>query len=164
VSASLPVRSAGTETAFSPSGDRLAVLRTDGSIEEWDVDSGALVRGPYLAPGVQQLIGYTTDGYLVTAQKGRDLFDDPLANRLVQLWDLTRGTVSGTVALTDNQLVSVSPTSDPLQLDGISRMPATLPLTAARWAERLCPLVHDYTPAQRAALPPVTTAPPPCPS
>jgi hypothetical protein len=138
---------------FDPSGERAAVVRDDRTVEEWDPATGQRVHGPHFAPTVLGLIGYTADGYLVTAAQ----------DNAVQLWDLERGAPSGSVRLTRGQRVEPGPPSDPLQLGGEARMPAELPLSAERWAGELCRAVPGYSPAERGPLPVLESAPAPCP-
>ena len=87
--ARLPVPSATGETVVDPTGSRLAVRTSQRTVELWDIDAGRRAAEPFFAPGASTLVGFSGDGYLVTAD----------GSETVQWWDLGRGALSGTVRL-----------------------------------------------------------------
>ena len=105
------------------------------------------------ASDVARLLGFTADGYLVASNdKGQ-----------IELWDLGRGTLSGTLPIPAGLTADTSLGTDPLLLTDNGGMPVRLPLTAQTWADQLCAVVGTYTDAERRALPAGTEDRTPCP-
>jgi len=50
--------------AFDPSGQRIAVVTRDKTVELWDIDSATRPRPPIPAADGQKLVGFDADGYL----------------------------------------------------------------------------------------------------
>jgi hypothetical protein len=119
----------------------------------WDVDSGTRTAEPLYAPDASHLIGFTADGYLVTSNDTSDA---------LQLWDLGRGRLSGTVPL-GGRFADPRDPVDPLLLSTFGGMPGRLPLTAQVWADQLCATVDGDTDAEVRALPAGTQDRRPCP-
>ena len=65
--------------AFAASGDRLAVLGVDHTLQRWDVDTVTPVRPPIPAPTISNLLGFDSDGYLVVVRDGPDTLRSNLA-------------------------------------------------------------------------------------
>ena len=105
------------------------------------------------------MLGFTTDGYLATADSSF------LSTDRIQLWDLTRGVVSGDIHLDDSsRLHSYPDLVDAVGLEGNNRPPASLPLVAQRWSDELCRAgLPDFTPVERTAFVPGSpNLPTPC--
>jgi hypothetical protein len=141
--ARLPVPSATNAMVVDDSGRRLAVRTTERTVELWDIDSGRRATGPLFAPDASTLVGFSGDGYLVTANRTTDA---------LQWWDVDRGALSGTVRL-GGRLADPRDRADPLFLSTFDGMPGQLPLAAQVWADRLCAVVGPYTEAELRALP-----------
>jgi hypothetical protein len=143
--------------AFDVSGERLAVLTRDRTVQIWDVATLRQTRQAVPAPTTTSLVGATSDGYLATVGDGRIAFVD-----------LETGVVAGAVN-TKDQLSTLIPqgindTGDVLGLQAVDDLlRLEIPATGQGWRDALCATFdRPFTPAEAALLPPGLPADPPC--
>ncbi len=157
--------SGSSPIAFDASGDRLAVLGEDHTLQLWDVDTGTQVRLPIPAPTISSLLGFDADGYLAVTR------DEPNASQSVLAFidtDPAAGFESGFVEL-DKAIGSVSSfylsadrRTAPLQFTGVGRV-LDLPVTAQAWRDGLCSMAdRPFTPGEQQLLLAGTTTEPAC--
>jgi hypothetical protein len=151
--------------SFDASGDRLAVLGSDRTLQLWEVDTATQIRPPIAAPTISHLLGFDADGYLVVIREvpgtvsGSFAFIDPGPDA---------GFESGFVEL-DNMIGSVYPSylsEDrrfvPLRFSGEGRV-LDLPVTAQAWRYGLCAVAdRPFIPGEEQLLPPGVTTEPAC--
>jgi WD40 repeat protein len=150
--------------AFDATGDRLAVLTRDRTVQLWDVDPARPARAPIPAPATRELLGFDADGYLVAGNVGADSIS---ATRLAFL-DVTTGAEAGSVAPTDalwplrNSYLTDDRRTIRLNDRGRNRI-LDLPATAQAWRDALCAtLGRELTAGERAILPPGANTEAPC--
>ena len=136
--------------SFDETGDRLSML-AGGTIRTWTLAGHADVHPAILAPEAASVLGFSSDGYLITS--ARTISDSPAT---FQFWDIVHGTNAGTVYLGSSlsPIASTGAGLDYLSLDGFDRMPDVFPMNAQQWSERLCQSVGtDFTANERQTLP-----------
>jgi WD40 repeat protein len=143
--------------AFDASGDRLAVLGTDHTLQLWDIDTAAQVRPPIPAPTISNLLGFDADGYLVVVREGPSTI--PLNLAFVDT-DSDAGFEAGSIEMTHAigsypHYLSDDRRTVPLQLSGGRVL--DLPITAQAWRDGLCSVAdRPLTPDEERLLPPGT--------
>jgi len=157
--------SGASPLAFDASGDRLAVLGEDHTLQLWDVDTATQVRPPIPAPTISDLLGFDADGYLVVV---RDMPNSSQA--FLSFIDTApdAGFESGFVDVS-NAIGSVYPhylSADgrvaPLYYFGEGRV-LDLPVTVQGWRDGLCSVVdRPFTPGEEQLLPQGITTEPAC--
>ncbi len=155
--ATIPVHGRGLGSiAFDPTGQRIAVLTQDQTVELWDVESAKRSRPPIPASDGQALVGFDADGYL-------DMLTGYIGDRL-SFVDLDRGEEAGSMetglGVDDTSIVGdpVAPVSSMGEL-----WPYELHVTAQAWHDRLCAVANrPFTPPELTILPPGTDPDPPC--
>jgi len=155
--ATLPVRGTGQGSmAFDPSGQRIAVVTRDKTVELWDVDSATRPRPPIPAADGQQLVGFDADGYL-------DVLTG-VTQDLLSFIDLDQGEEAGSMDVglgVDDTSIFGDPIAPVISIGEV--LPYELPVTAQGWHDRLCAAANrPYTAAELAILPPGTDPDPPC--
>jgi hypothetical protein len=151
--------------AFDASGDRLAVLGEDRTVQLWDVGTATQVRPPVPAPTISNLLGFDADGYLAVVR------DVPNSSQSFLAFIDTApdaGFESGFVEMS-NAIGSVYPhylsadrRAAPLNFLGEGRV-LDLPVTAQGWRDGLCSLVdRPFTQGEEQLLPQGTTTEPAC--
>ncbi|MDD7966567.1 nSTAND1 domain-containing NTPase [Actinomycetospora lemnae] len=146
------------DVTFDATGSRM-VTSDDESLTVWDVETGRPVRPPIQAR-TQSVVGITSDGYVLVVPTSTPA----VSGDRLELWDVARGEVSGSLAV---------PRSDPVQdgsdsVDSVtlssSNGPFTLRTSAPDWVEHLCGLMdREFTAAERQLLPPGSDVSRPCP-
>jgi WD40 repeat protein len=156
------LRSGGSPIAFDATGDRLAVVGRDRTVQLWDIASARLVRPPI--PATDGLIGFDVDGYLVATQADDDGF---IANKLAFI-DLGTGAEAGSVDIGDAtgnmRLVGLTDDRRTIQLDDLDDgRTFDMPATAQGWRDALCTAIgRELTAAEREIPPPGANSDPPC--
>jgi hypothetical protein len=150
----------GSPIAFDASGDRLAVLGSDRTLQLWDVDSRTQARSPIPAPTISDLVGFDADGYLAVV---RDV-PSPTQQSLAFIdTGPDAGFESGVVEI-DNVIGSAYPfrlsddrRSAPLLFPLEGRV-LDLPVTAQGWRDGLCSVVdRPFAAGEQQLLPEGTT-------
>jgi hypothetical protein len=151
--------------AFDASGDRLAVLGDDHTLQVWDVATATQIRPPIPAPTISNLLGFDADGYLVVTR------DVPGAYQGILAFVDTgpgAGFESGFIETANaiGQVFTNYLTEDrraaPFQFSGEGRV-LDLPVTAQAWRDGLCSVAdRPFTPGERQLLPPGSTTEPVC--
>jgi len=155
--ATIPVAAAGNNSmAFDPSGQRIAMLTKEKTIELWNVDTVRQLRRPIPSADTNALVGFDADGYLDTVNAGGDglVFVDP-----------DQGGEAGSMGAVHGDLFDVSIVGDPVvPVDSLDESrPYELPVIARAWRDRLCAAAdRPFTAAELAILPPGTDTDPPC--
>jgi WD40 repeat protein len=153
--ATIPVHPSevGVGMVFDPSGQRIALLTQDKTIELWDVETATPVRAPIPAAGTRTLLGFDADGYL-----------DTYGDRLTFI-DTEQGREAGTMGASNGSPVEAAGPGEPVAqvgVDGEAR-PRELPLTAQAWHDKLCAAANrPFTDAELRLLPPGADRDPPC--
>lgn len=155
--ATLPVSGTGQGSmAFDPSGQRIAVVTRDKTVELWDIDSATRLRPPIPAADGQKLVGFDADGYL-------DVLTGDIQDRL-SFVDLDQGEEAGSMDVglgVDDTSIFGDPVAPVISIGEV--LPYELPVTAQGWHDRLCAAANRaYTAAELAILPPGTDPDPPC--
>ncbi|MEJ3652508.1 hypothetical protein WEH80_05940 [Actinomycetes bacterium KLBMP 9759] len=145
-----------TSVAFDGSGDRLAVLTEQQTLQLWNVDTGEPAGAPVPTPAVTGLVGFDADGYVSwtsgVSQDGTVHFLDPAT-----------GTEAGSVNLP--VLVGwVDEARTTLKLrQGIGGPLVDLPARAQAWRDTLCSVVdRPFTDGELRLLPAGASTGPPC--
>jgi hypothetical protein len=150
--------------AFDATGDRLAVLTRDRTVQLSDVEPARLARAPIPTPATRELLGFDADGYLVTGNVG-DVGVSP--TRLAFL-DVVTGAEAGSVDTTDAirplRIGYLTEDRRTIRLDDLGDdWVLDLPATAQAWRDALCTAFgRELTAGERAILPPGTNTEPPC--
>jgi WD40 repeat protein len=158
-----PLDGGESPITFDPTGDRLAVLGRDRTVQLWDIASARPVRPPIPAPTTQGLLGFDADGYLVAAQAG--IIAAPAGLAFI---DLDTGAEAGTADVTDTlgylEIVAVSDDRRTLRLGGLGdERIFYLPVTAQSWRDGLCAAIgRELTAGEKRILPPGANADSPC--
>ena len=140
--------------AIDRAGSRMAVLTPNGTIEVWDLDTGALLGPAIPAPGATDLPGFDADGYLVVE-------GDLPAGAELRFIDLGERREAGSMPVPDG-IDGMVDSGTAIRVNGFDGSPpALVPLTAAAWRDQLCSVVpRPVTAAERPVLPPgADTAP-----
>ena len=152
----------GGPIAFDATGERLAVLGRDQTLQLWDSGAARQVRTPIPAPGITDLLGFDLDGYLVVVVDG-----DSTRERLAFV-DLDAGAESGSIdtdgAIRPLTIAHFGDDRRTVRLDDLPRgWVFDLPVTARAWRDSLCAAVgRPFTAAEQAILPPGARTAPPC--
>jgi hypothetical protein len=149
--------------AFDATGDRLAILTRDRTVQLWDVDPARPARPPIPAPATRELLGIDADGYLVAG----NVADGTSATRLAFL-DVTTGSEAGSVdttaAIRPLRIAYLDDDRRTIRLDALhDGWILDLPATAQAWRDKLCATVGRHlTTSEGAILPPGANTDPPC--
>jgi hypothetical protein len=151
----LVVADAALDVAFDGAGNRVAVHAAGAAaVAVFDVGSGAPVGDPVPVDGVDRLLGFDADGYLVmTSNTDHVAFVDVDGGR-------ESGSVDGLVGL--GLPAAGAPVARTPGLSGA--LPVEFPLTARGWADRVCAGsgARPFTPTELAILPAGMSTEPPC--
>ena len=142
--------------AFDATGNRVATMGLDFSIQVWDVPTRTPIGKLMAQPSIGIIVGFTADGTVVTRRQTEPLtitspssieLRDPETGRLVaDLRPSNALTTAGTPVIYDGRELLL------YGLDGA--LPTRLPLTVQGWQDSLCRLVdRPFTEAERALLP-----------
>ena len=151
----------GGPIAFDATGDRLAVLSRDQTVQLWDIGAAQQVRAPIPAPEITDLLGFDLDGYLVVV-------DGDSARERLAFVDLDAGAESGSLEAADAiRPLTIAHLADDLRTVRLEDLPggwvSDLPVTARGWRDSLCAgLGRPFTAAEQAILPPGADTAPPC--
>jgi len=149
--------------AFDATGDRLAVLTRDRTVQLWAVDAARPARAPIPAPATRELLGFDADGYLVAGNSG-----DGISTTRLAFLDVVTGAEAGSVetgdAIRHLRISYLAEDRRTIRLDDLGDdWILDLPATAQAWRDGLCATVgRDLTAGERAVLPPGTNTDPPC--
>lgn len=146
-----------SDVVFDLSGERMAVLNANKTIEVWNADTGELSRPPIPAPTTDNLIGFDPDGYLDVLN--RVGLDNP---SWIAFVDTDAGTEAGSLTPSGNATMAGDRRSIVLGGSG-DLLPREISATARAWHDTLCASANRaFTPAELALLPPGADTDPPC--
>ena len=135
-----------SRSVFDKSGNQLAVLTRDHTLELWDVNAQRQVHLPVPVPRTSSMKGFTTDGYLLGVDQ-----EDTL-----QLIDVSSGAIIAELSVP--QAIFSEPNDaavDSISIGNNSQMPFQLPLTMKVWAAHLCAVTQgNFSVQEKANLPP----------
>ncbi|MCX4545933.1 trypsin-like peptidase domain-containing protein [Streptomyces sp. NBC_01565] len=141
-----------TPLVFRPDGNRLVTLHTDGFLRQWEVPGGDPA-GRVMAAGdtdITELVGFGVDNTLIAYGRNREM----------QFWDLGSGLLLVSHPVPVDRGFTVR--GEQLLIVGEGWY-QDLDLRPQEMMKTLCAAAgRDYTPAERALLPPGTPAGPPC--
>jgi hypothetical protein len=144
--------------AMDPSGERLAVLTPDRTVEVRDVETGALLGPPIPVPGARDLPGFDADGNLVV------MAEQTSKNRVLRFIDLDEGREVGSLVTTISPSGMIGPGGRAMwfRVYGASS-PYLVPLTAGEWRDKLCSMLdRPFTEPESRILPPGADTGRPC--
>jgi WD40 repeat protein len=141
--------------AIDRAGSRLAVLTPNGTIEVWDLDTGAPLGPAVPAPGVTDLLGFDADGYLVAE-------GDLAAGAELRFIDLDERREAGSMSL-PHGIDGMVGDGKAVRVNGFDGSPpALVPLIAAAWRDQLCSVIRPFTAPEQSVLPPGAGTEEPC--
>ncbi|WP_232662856.1 serine protease [Pseudonocardia sp. TRM90224] len=130
--------------AIDPTGARLALLTPEATLEIWDLDTATMTGRPVPAPGVSDLLGFTSDGMVaVEFEQEHAAVIDPVAGR-----EIARLQVPSRTASLDGDGSAIAVKT----LDG--EAPYALAITVDGWRDKLCAVLdRPLSDAELAQLP-----------